>query len=364
MTRRRGVVRTSAPRRRVRRVKTKWDPHITGRRFKIFMPQMSAELDFEIEVLLFLEEDVYPYLESQGIPGELWEYYIAFARRIWERRVHFNDATFLLEKASVVNEFTLRGLDPAHLMVIQNDAEKRAMMKLGRMVPNVLTVIMDGAYDDDLYEDAIEPVIDSLGCPKLRSKNPTVEECFWADVVIMDGYSSLPYGDGVDGFLHNGKRQGIIYTATGVHRIQTAYGTGWYGIPDLTHPCSCAHPICTSIPCSHVCNDFSEPPYTFSVVDPGNNRYGSFYDGNLPGRLRPEYYEIKRLLDTWTDDPYLWRWFDQLGSTLDTDGNRLLALYFGNVSHSYLEAKDDWDELNDLGKELHERALLWCGFSI
>ena len=332
------------------------------------MPIIAPELNWELEVLLLLEEDVYPYLEAQGVPSNLWEYYIAFARRIWERRVHFNYQTFLVEKQLLLDEFSHpvfgRGLNLTHLTAIQGYAETRARQKLGIVVPNVLTIIMDFAYDDWLYDDAIEPVIDSLGYPKLRSRDPTAEQCLWADIVIIDSYNTLPYGDGVDGFMHNGKKQGIIYTASGVHYIQTPYATGWYGVPDLTHFHSCTHPICANIPCGYVCGWFAEPPMTFSVVDPGNNRYGSFYDGNLPGRLRPEYSEVRRLIDTTTTDPYLWRWFDQLGSSLNTDGNRLLALYFGNVSKSYLEAKDDWVELNDRGKELHERALMWSGFVI
>lgn len=96
---------------------------------------MASELDWELTVLLLLEEDVYPYLEAQGVPRDMWEYYIAFARRIWERRVHFNRATFWLEKKSVVNEFTWRGLNPTHLDNIQGMAELRARQKVTREPP-------------------------------------------------------------------------------------------------------------------------------------------------------------------------------------------------------------------------------------
>ena len=77
-----------------------------------------------------LEQDVYPYLEAQGIPGELWEFYAAYARRMWNRRVMFTDETFLLEKQSLKNEFVWRGLNLTHLEAIQVFAEERAEQKI------------------------------------------------------------------------------------------------------------------------------------------------------------------------------------------------------------------------------------------
>jgi len=131
MVRRRGVARISAPRRRVFRIKTKWDPQIAARRMKLLLPIIAAEFDWEMQVLLWLEQDVYGYLTAQAVPTELWEYYMAFAKRMWERRVHFLFETFLLEKASLVSEFTLRGLNPDHLREIQVFAEQRGIQKLG-----------------------------------------------------------------------------------------------------------------------------------------------------------------------------------------------------------------------------------------
>jgi hypothetical protein len=122
--------RRRAPRRRTFRIKAKWDPQVIGRRFKLYLPIMTLELDWEIEVLELLEQDVYPYLEAQGIPKEEWEHYVAFAKGMWERRVHFNQETFQLEKTSLLNEFTWRGLDPTHLTAIQAFSESRAEEKL------------------------------------------------------------------------------------------------------------------------------------------------------------------------------------------------------------------------------------------
>lgn len=99
-------------------------------RFKKLMPLMATELNWEQDVLLLLEEDVYPYLQAQGVPPDQWLYYRDFAFRIWERRVHFNDATFQLEKTSLLNEFVWRGLNLTHLDAIQVFAEDKALTKL------------------------------------------------------------------------------------------------------------------------------------------------------------------------------------------------------------------------------------------
>ena len=130
MVRRRGAPRRSSPRRRTYRTRIKWDPHIIPYRFKKLLPMMSSELDWEIEVQLLLEEDVYPYLEAQGVPSDQWEYYIAFARRMWNRRVHFTSETFQIEKQILVNEFITRGLNATHLGTIQLFAEEWAQKKL------------------------------------------------------------------------------------------------------------------------------------------------------------------------------------------------------------------------------------------
>ena len=115
----------------------KWDPKVIARRFKVQHAAMIEEFDWEMEVLLLLEEDVFPYLQAQEIPTDQWEYYVAFAKRMWERRVHFNQLTFLLEKTSLLNEFTLRGLNPVHLNAIQVFAEDWAEKKLIGPVPPV-----------------------------------------------------------------------------------------------------------------------------------------------------------------------------------------------------------------------------------
>lgn len=129
MPRRRGVARTSAPRRRTYRTRTKWDPKVMVRRFKVYMPWMIGELIWELEVLMLLEEDCFGTLQAMGVPTDLWEYYVGFSKRVWERRVHFNDATFQLEKTSVVNEYTMRGLNPGILALLQIHSEYWGQMK-------------------------------------------------------------------------------------------------------------------------------------------------------------------------------------------------------------------------------------------
>jgi len=96
---------------------------------------MAGELDWEIEVLLRLEEKVFSMLENEGVPSDQWPYYIAFTKRMWNRQVHFGQETYLLEKTSLLTEFTERGLDPDVLDLIQVEAEGMAQEKLRIPVP-------------------------------------------------------------------------------------------------------------------------------------------------------------------------------------------------------------------------------------
>ena len=140
-----------------------------------------------------LEEDVYPYLEAQGIPSNQWEYYIAFARRMWERRVHFNHETFTIEKELLVSEFTARGLNPTHLAAIQGYAEDKAEIKLVGM-PKVeaypgVTVLAD---TDDMGQwpgvTVTEGEVMGLGqWPGVTVLADTDDMGQWAGVTVEQG---------------------------------------------------------------------------------------------------------------------------------------------------------------------------------
>ena len=109
------------------------------RRFKkLDLPPLitrTQELDWELTILLEIEEHVFDVMDAQGVPNSEWPYYVAFAKKLWNRAVHFNDETFQLEKTSLVNEHTLRGQDPAILAMIQGEVEAMALVKLKLLLP-------------------------------------------------------------------------------------------------------------------------------------------------------------------------------------------------------------------------------------
>ena len=139
MSPRRGVARRSFARRRIRRIRDKWDPQVIPRRFKVLdLPPpiiRTVELDWELTVLLEVEQRVFDIMDAQGVPNSEWPYYVAFAKKLWNRAVHFGDETFQLEKTSLVNEHTLRGQDPAILAMIQGEVEAMALVKLEIPLP-------------------------------------------------------------------------------------------------------------------------------------------------------------------------------------------------------------------------------------
>lgn len=130
---RRGVVRRSLPHRRAVRIRLKSDAVSYVRRFKLlnFLPTdpMPLELKWELEVLDRLEQLTYEELKTQGVSEDLWQYYLGFNKRLWERAVDFNDQTFLLEKTTLIQEYVLRGLDKAILDALQDIGEYCASAK-------------------------------------------------------------------------------------------------------------------------------------------------------------------------------------------------------------------------------------------
>ena len=136
MSPRRGVARRSFARRRIRRVKTKWEHVTIPRRFKVLEFARVSELEWETEVLLELEVQIFDVLTNWGVPSDQWPYYVGFAKRIWERALKFQSETFLLEKQSVLNEYVLRGHTLGVLEAIQVHAEALALIKQGYLMPS------------------------------------------------------------------------------------------------------------------------------------------------------------------------------------------------------------------------------------
>jgi len=152
MGRRRGVSRRSFARRRVRRIKAKWADSPIARRFKVLEGHIDptklpltflredgyrvGELEWETLVLLGLEVQIFDVLTNWTVPSDQWPYYVGFAKRVWERSMKFGDATFQLEKQSLLNEYELRGHVLGVLEAVQVHAEAYALIKKGYLMPS------------------------------------------------------------------------------------------------------------------------------------------------------------------------------------------------------------------------------------
>ena len=136
MGRRRGVSRRSFARRRVRKITGKWADSPIVRIFKKTMGIRVDELEWETIVLLALEVQIFDVLTNWNVPSDQWPYYVGFAKRVWERAMKFADATFQLEKQSLLNEYVLRGHVLAVLEAVQIHAEAYAQIKKGYLMPS------------------------------------------------------------------------------------------------------------------------------------------------------------------------------------------------------------------------------------
>jgi hypothetical protein len=116
-------------RKRVYRVKTKYQWDIVARRLKKLKFVPADEWTWEMTVLLALETDVFAILNGLGIAGELWDYYMGFAKRLWKARVAFADETYDEEAQSLFNEYVLRGYPLANLQAFEPIAVYYAQIK-------------------------------------------------------------------------------------------------------------------------------------------------------------------------------------------------------------------------------------------
>lgn len=146
MVRRPGRARRSSLRRRVYRARAKYDWHVTPRRFKT-QPDRDDNLDWWLRNLDEIEVLVLEILENFGIPTDpnddpnnyypttLKGFYWAFAKRVEERYLKFEYETYLKEKASLVYEFTERGLNAEVMAQVQAVIEGLGIRKKGLLVP-------------------------------------------------------------------------------------------------------------------------------------------------------------------------------------------------------------------------------------
>jgi len=100
-------------------------------------PYGPTELEFELWILDWLEKQCYDTLDGLGIPEDIQQYYLGFAKRLWERALLFTQDTFQLEKTSLKTEYVMRGLNLTVLEAIQGHIEEAAEYKRTHTYPPV-----------------------------------------------------------------------------------------------------------------------------------------------------------------------------------------------------------------------------------
>lgn len=98
-------------------------------------PYGPTELEFELWILDWLEKQCYDTLDGLGIPEDIQQYYLGFAKRLWERALLFTQDTFQLEKTSLKTEYVMRGLNLTVLEAIQGHIEEAAEYKRTHTYP-------------------------------------------------------------------------------------------------------------------------------------------------------------------------------------------------------------------------------------
>jgi len=109
---------------RAQRYVKKYDTFPVVKRYKVLLPAMYPQLEYQLAVLDELEIAVYAKLLELGVPSALWPYYMAFAKRKGKTGLEFWNTTYLAEQAILIDEFMRRGLIEATLEAIAEIVDK------------------------------------------------------------------------------------------------------------------------------------------------------------------------------------------------------------------------------------------------
>jgi len=105
----------STAQRRILRFHEKFSHKTVPIRFKYYLSRMSSLLRTELINLDELERQIYADLDSKSVASDLYPYYMAFSKRVFKTYLDFIEPTASTEAATLKQEFTQRGLDPAIL---------------------------------------------------------------------------------------------------------------------------------------------------------------------------------------------------------------------------------------------------------
>jgi hypothetical protein len=157
-------------RKRVYRVKTKYQWDIVARRLKKLKLVPATEWTWEMTVLLALETDVFAELHALGIPTDQWDYYMGFCKRLWKARVAFADETYDEEAQSIFNEYVLRGYPLVLLEPFEPIAVYYAQIKRQEpaIPPDYVGALAEGLaginHNEGALAEGLAAIFHNIGC--------------------------------------------------------------------------------------------------------------------------------------------------------------------------------------------------------
>lgn len=105
--------------RRIKRWRKKYTVEEASKRAKKLLPHMYPLLAEALVNWDLLEQMLFPEFEHLGIPLEMYGYYMAWAKRLAKYGLRFYGITFECAQELLMQEFTIRGLDPDILAALK-----------------------------------------------------------------------------------------------------------------------------------------------------------------------------------------------------------------------------------------------------
>lgn len=143
--RKRGKSRFSSGPKRALRFRLKYATDPLCHRAKVLLPVKYAHLETALINLDDFEITLFDAFETEGIPEELWPFYMAWAKRKMKKGLKFWDSTFTLEAELLRQEFVLRGLDETTLENLEPTVD--GWLEAFRGLPVYVERIENGGFE-------------------------------------------------------------------------------------------------------------------------------------------------------------------------------------------------------------------------
>jgi hypothetical protein len=152
--------RTATSLRRITKYKETYRAKTVPLWFKKTLPLGAALLEDWLTNQEELELQIYAELAADGIASELYPYYAALGRRCFVKCLNFSSETYKKERASLRNEFVLRGLDSHEVDEVISIADYKCGLVKGILV--TLQDIEDKLDNGTYGLDALHDLLDAL----------------------------------------------------------------------------------------------------------------------------------------------------------------------------------------------------------